>query len=868
MENKNKIWQLTGRLLLVCLVLMWIDVRADGLHSWTRGAHDSTNPDNPGPPPGPGPGPDPEDPPNPPNPEDPPNPPNPEDPPNPPNPEDPPNPPNPEDPPNPPNPEDPPGPDDKKDETDPPVPEKITFEEGNEEKEDPGKDPCSATASPVYAATGFLIWTDVDFVLPGSPQLHISRTYNSHDPRNGLFGNGWSFNCGKSLHQYKKIDSEGHKTIGYRLRFGNGRRFDYIQREDGSIRTPNVLFKTLYPREDGTLKLKGRYGSYEIYRADGRLQKRGDRGGHVINYEYDQEGVLQQVADTNGRYLALTYHNQGQIATVKTHSGQEWQYDYDETGNLTKVTSPEGETSYEYKPYIRPGDGHTYYHLIKVTGPGGLVKIEVIYQKEKVERYTEEATYYNYRYDPDNNKVTKTEKYGKEWTYLYDDRGRIIEKTGPTGLRVQLTRNKHGQITQWKDSQGGWQKTFDELGRKTSHVDALGNVALWHYQGNSQRPYEVIRPGKITSYEYGLRGILTRRIEKDVETDKKQITTYSYDPKTRVRIIDGPRTDVSDIVKYHYDENGNRTSMTNALGQSTHIVYDEDNRPIEIQSINGSVSQLKYDALGRLLRLDNEGKITEYAYSETGRLKQLKRANGYTKNYNYDLYDRLVEIADNRGERVKYNRDAYGNILRENLFHSNNQQVKFQSWKYDKLNRIIKELGNTSTYITNEYDERSNLIKTLDGLNKQTHYRYDALDRLLKVTDALGGESDYQYDDQGNLIEVTDPNGHITQYQYDGFGNQIKTISPDTGEAKYTYDAKGNLLSETDAKNQTTQYQYDALNRLFNVQYADKSLVTYTYDQGENGVGRLSRIDEPSSHLTWQYNQRGQVLEKARQQEK
>ena len=104
---------------------------------------------------------------------------------------------------------------------------------------------------------------------------------------------------------------------------------------------------------------------------------------------------------------------------------------------------------------------------------------------------------------------------------------------------------------------------------------------------------------------------------------------------------------------------------------------------------------------------------------------------------------------------------------------------------------------------------------------------------------------------------------NILSYQFDGFGNQIKTISPDAGETKYTYDAEGNLLSETDAKNQTTHYQYDALNRVIDIQYADKSHVTYTYDEGEHGIGRLSRIDEPSGRLTWQYNQRGQVLEKS-----
>ena len=163
-----------------------------------------------------------------------------------------------------------------------------------------------------------------------------------------------------------------------------------------------------------------------------------------------------------------------------------------------------------------------------------------------------------------------------------------------------------------------------------------------------------------------------------------------------------------------------------------------------------------------------------------------------------------------------------------------------------------------------QYDPIGNRTQVTDPLNRITSAYYDVLDRPIRVTDANHGETQYGYDALNQVTQVTDPRKLVTSYTIDGLGNQTAISSPDTGATSASFDAAGNLLSKTDAKGQTTQYQYDALNRLTRIRYADGNTISYLYDQGPNGIGRLSRITDPSGATQYRYDQHGRVLTEER----
>ena len=86
---------------------------------------------------------------------------------------------------------------------------------------------------------------------------------------------------------------------------------------------------------------------------------------------------------------------------------------------------------------------------------------------------------------------------------------------------------------------------------------------------------------------------------------------------------------------------------------------------------------------------------------------------------------------------------------------------------------------------------------------------------------------------------------------------------------RQTHDAAGNEITRTDAKGQTSVFAWDALNRLTRISYADGSRTDYLWDQGENGIGRLTRIDDSRndalvSRLENRYDAQGRLLSQTR----
>ena len=343
-----------------------------------------------------------------------------------------------------------------------------------------------------------------------------------------------------------------------------------------------------------------------------------------------------------------------------------------------------------------------------------------------------------------------------------------------------------------------------------------------------------------------------------------QTLSYSYNNQGLIATIDGARTDVTDITTFEYDAQGNRTKITNALGHVTQITaYDPSGHPLTLIDPNGAVTELRYDPRGRLISQTAEGNSTLLSYDATGNIKQITQAHGQTLSYDYDDAHRPTGYSDALGNRVSYTLDAAGNRLSETITDSDHTLTQSHQFIYDKLNRLIRDIGAAGQTGNYQYDPNSNLTSQTAPNGNASQFGFDALNRLVDTTDADNGQSAYQYDARDNLIGITDPNGHHTTYSYDAFDNLIGQNSPDTGITSYTVDSAGNRLSQTNAKGITTTYTYDALNRLTAINYPDSSLnVGYQYDEnaaGQNGIGRLTTMTDASGITEYLYDKRGNL---------
>ena len=170
--------------------------------------------------------------------------------------------------------------------------------------------------------------------------------------------------------------------------------------------------------------------------------------------------------------------------------------------------------------------------------------------------------------------------------------------------------------------------------------------------------------------------------------------------------------------------------------------------------------------------------------------------------------------------------------------------------------------GQTTSYT---YDPRGNQISMTDANSGTIRFAYDALNQLDTVTYPDGGVVTNAYDEAGNLVRVTDPLGNSTLYSYNGFGEQVEVQSPDAGTSRMVYDKAGNITSKSHVDGSSVSNQYDVLNRLVQSDYSDGSVINYTYDSCQNGTGRLCSISTGNTHVSWNYDDHGRMVEKSQQ---
>ncbi|MCW6005677.1 DNRLRE domain-containing protein [Micromonospora sp. CPCC 205371] len=186
---------------------------------------------------------------------------------------------------------------------------------------------------------------DASVTVPG-PQLRVSRTYNSQDPRaSGAFGVGWSTPWDQRL----TVDPDGNVVVT----LASGRQVRFGRNTDGSFAPPPGEALTLVRGTSSwTLRDSSERRDFDD---GGKLATVTDAYGRQQQYIYTS-GVLSQVKDVvSGRSLYPTWTS-GRVTAVKADApvagGAQPTWTYTYTGNqLRSVCSPlssQSCVSYEY----------------------------------------------------------------------------------------------------------------------------------------------------------------------------------------------------------------------------------------------------------------------------------------------------------------------------------------------------------------------------------------------------------------------------------------------------------------------------------------------------------------------------------------
>jgi RHS repeat-associated protein len=410
---------------------------------------------------------------------------------------------------------------------------------------------------------------------------------------------------------------------------------------------------------------------------------------------------------------------------------------------------------------------------------------------------------------------------------------------------------------------------------------------------------------------YNTRGQVLTTSTMDPATSTSRITTVTYCEQSDVttgvcplvglvKMIDGPRTDVTDIISYTFYASDDATCLsapnscsyrkgdlwkvTNTLGQATEMLkYDGAGRVLSVTDANGVITDLEYHPRGWLTArkvrgtndaVETDDAITRIDYWPTGLVKKVIQPDGAFTTYTYDAAHRLTDIADNAGNKIHYTLDNTGNRTQEDTKDPANALKRTLSRVFSQLGQLQTQADAQANTTDFTYDANGNTDTATDALDRVTDNNYDPLNRLSRTLQDVGGinvETKFAYDALDNLTQVTDPKGLNTGYTYNGLGDLTQLSSPDTGTTTYTYDSAGNRQTQTDARGQTSTYSYDALNRLTGIAYATPSLnVAYTYDAtqatcvtGEAfSIGRLTRLSDVSGTTQYCYDRFGNLVRK------
>ncbi len=251
---------------------------------------------------------------------------------------------------------------------------------------------------------------------------------------------------------------------------------------------------------------------------------------------------------------------------------------------------------------------------------------------------------------------------------------------------------------------------------------------------------------------------------------------------------------------------------------------------------------------GRVIEFDREAGGVTRIQDRNGNALTITRAgithtSGKNIVFTRDTLGRITEIADPKGNTLKYAYDAQSDLTAFTDQAANRTTFRYDGRHY--LTDIFDPLGNRA--IRSEYDADGRLIATVDAQGNRMAMTHDQQNRREAITDRLGRITVHEYDEQGNILTTIDALGQRTTYTYDAGGNTLTVTDPLGHVTTSTYDGSNNLLTETDPLGHVTTYTYTGRNEPLTITDAAGHVTTYIYPITS---GNLEGITDPLGHTT------------------
>ncbi|MCU0857241.1 MAG: FG-GAP-like repeat-containing protein [Pontiellaceae bacterium] len=525
-----------------------------------------------------------------------------------------------------------------------------------------------------------------------------------------------------------------------------------------------------------------------------------EKGNNIFRVNstiYDEQGRIAEAFEPR-------FENGGAFVPFKNPFNPAVTYKYDALGRVTTMTPRQGDAGSPTAPIL------TAYGLDD--NPWAVMITDALGIKHRIFKNAWEQTI---RVEEDVEGQTLGT------TYVYDRLQRLTDTLDPKNNCIQLFFDSLDLKTKMIDPDMGiWIYGYDQAGRMTSQLDAVGNRIEFDYDAHG-------RPEEKRVYAHN-----------DLGTPQDTVT-FEYDSSDDADFTVYPgqlyRTTQNGIVNcMSYDTHGNVLKTEQVLTGSdprtwiTSTTYDELDRPDTI-TYPGNQAAVKYNygPVGNLESVSSvygtgENNKTLYkvdSFNELSQVESVSYGNGVQSQFAYYPNSRRLRTSSSHAgkgralQNLSYTFNAGGlmTAIKDNLY-TGKRSSTYDNIQYDELNRLkavtyAKESdllpAKTKTY---HYDILGNITKNDDYDDGKT-YVYDT-SRPHAV--ASIGSDNFTYDDNGN---ITDAMGRVLTFDAQ---NRLVTVlmSDIKVKAEFTYLDGGQRLSkkvtvnlgESDERVNTTYY--------------------------------------------------------------
>lgn len=505
---------------------------------------------------------------------------------------------------------------------------------------------------------------------------------------------------------------------------------------------------------------------------------------------YDDDGRVVGVRDPQGGRTGVRYDDAGRPVAATDQLGRTTHTTYDAESNaLTAITTDRHEDLSDLTDGERSQRTITSAYDLRSrltsqqVGSGGPRYTYGYDAKDRTTSYGDPLGVRTVTYD-DEDQITKvvreeTNQATETFTYGYDQRGNITDRTYPDGTKITSTYDDDSRLastTAAGGSVGGtsarWEYAYDVAGRRTA-TTLPASTGLTEERGYDDA-------GRLVS-------IGTERTGEPVEGVQDPVSAFdlTLDEVGNPTRVLTTRGGVTEAVAYAYDD-------ANRVTTACYAAQDCGKKSKDAGRIS-----YEYDLLGNRTEQKRTGTagddLTRYTYDDASQLlhevtsgTKDGRPKVERKGYAYDVLGNQTRAGD---DRLEYNLDS-------TLAKATVGGVR-TTYTYDATRMRLDAITGVGAGATTRHwswDVNGSLeniaVDTLTDVNGVVRGRqafaYGPTDEPLALLEQQGGAHVYTHDWLGGVANMLSADGQVEEgYDYDPFGNprQGETLAGAVTEA-------------------------------------------------------------------------------------